>query len=449
MTDEILVVDDDDSLRRMMEYSLHEAGYRVSVARDGDEALVYARKNPPRLIITDLRMERVGGFELLEAVRREMPETLVVVVTAFGSIENAVEAMQRGAHDYLAKPFSRDALRLVVQRALSYSGLQRENRTLRQQLQTQAETKVLTAAPKMEAVLELVDKVAASEASVLLLGESGTGKELLARRLHHHSERAGGPFVALNCAAIPKDLIESELFGHLKGAFTGALKDRVGKFELADGGTLFLDEIGELPLAQQPKLLRALQEGEVEPVGAGTPRKVDVRVVAATHRDLAADIRAERFRDDLYYRLAVIPVSIPPLRERPEDIPYLARHFLRQLAPERDLDLTPAALEMLRRHPWPGNVRELENLMQRLAVLCRHDSIEPADLPMGLRGSAKASDSPFTLPADGYPLEELEKSAILQALDRTGGNQTRAAALLHIPRHVLIYRLEKFGLREG
>lgn len=450
MSEKILVVDDDQSLRRMMEYTLQQAGYSVAVASDGDEALKAVRKAPPRLIITDLKMERMGGLELLAKVREEFPEILMIVVTAFGSVESAVEAMQRGAHDYLVKPFSREALRLAVERALSYCILQSENQQLREQLAQRNNPQLLTVAANMQHLINTLDRVATSEVSVLLTGESGTGKELLARRVHEKSVRARQPFVALNCAAMPQGLIESELFGHLKGAFTGALKDRKGKFEQADGGTLFLDEVGELPLEQQPKLLRALQLGEIEPVG-GQTRSVDVRVVAATNLNLEDEIQKGTFREDLYYRLAVIPLQVPSLRQRTEDIPLLAGHFLRLAAAGRQLSLDDKVTVALQHYPWPGNVRELQNLMQRLAILCADEVVELADLPANIRRDSteaiSAERSPFVLPATGFSLDELEKSAILQALERTGGNQTKAAELLLIPRHVLLYRLEKYDLK--
>ena len=455
MAEKILVVDDDQSLRRMMEYTLQQAGYSVAVASDGDEALKAVRKAQPRLIITDLKMERMGGFELLAQVRKEFPEILMIVVTAFGSVESAVAAMQHGAHDYLVKPFSREALCLAVERALSYCVLQRENQQLREQLDERNNLQLVSVAANMQQLINTLDRVATSEVPVLLTGESGTGKELLARRVHDKSARAQQPFVALNCAAIPQGLIESELFGHIKGSFTGAVKDRKGKFEQADGGTLFLDEVGELPMDQQPKLLRALQLGEIEPVG-GQTRSVDVRVVAATNLILDDEIRQGKFREDLYYRLAVIPLEVPPLRQRREDIPLLARHFLRQYAVDRPLGLKDEVVTALQQYSWPGNVRELKNLMQRLAILCNGDAVEMTDLTNNLRSEVASADlkgdaapekTAFVLPASGYSLEELEKSAIRQALELSGGNQTRAAELLHIPRHVLLYRLEKYDLK--
>lgn len=450
MAEKVLVVDDDDSLRRMMEYTLQQAGYKVSVASDGDGALAAVRKEPPRLIVTDLKMERMGGFELLTHIRRDYPDILVIMVTAFGSVESAVDAMRRGAHDYLVKPFSREALRLAVERALSYCVLRHENKQLREQLEEKSNPQLLTVAANMQQLINTLDRLATSDVSVLLTGESGTGKELLAQRVHDKSVRARQPFVALNCAAIPQGLIESELFGHLKGSFTGALKDRKGKFEQADGGTLFLDEVGELPLDQQPKLLRALQLGEIEPVG-GQTRSVDVRVVAATNLNLEEEILKGTFREDLYYRLAVIPLQVPSLRQRPEDIPLLSAHFLRMAATGRQLCLRNNVADALQQYSWPGNVRELQNLMQRLAILCVDDVVELSDLPANIRQdstvAATAESSPFVLPATGYSLEELEKSAILQALEHSGGNQTKAAELLHIPRHVLLYRLEKYDLK--
>lgn len=457
MSEQILVVDDDESLRRMMEYTLQQAGYVVTVATDGDEAVKLVPQVQPRLIITDLKMERMGGFELLTHVRQEFPEILTIVVTAFGSVESAVEAMQRGAHDYLVKPFTRDVLRLAVKRTLSYGGLQRENKQLRQRLAQSESFELITAAPKMQQLISTLDRVATSDVPVLLTGESGAGKELLARRVHDKSARTQQPFVALNCAAIPQGLIESEMFGHIKGSFTGAVKNRKGKFEQADGGTLFLDEIGELPLDQQPKLLRALQLGEIEPVG-GQTNSVDVRVVAATNLKLEDEIRQGKFREDLYYRLAVIPLEVPSLRQRLEDIPLLAHHFLRQYATDRKLGLNDEVLTALQQYSWPGNVRELKNLMQRLSILCNGEIVELADLPENLRrkspshnlsDNAVSAKTAFVLPATGYSLDELEKSAVRQALELSGGNQTRAAELLHIPRHVLLYRLEKFGLKSS
>jgi len=446
----VLVIDDDDSLRRIIEFTLKEAGYRVLAAADGEEGLrLFAAEQPP-VVITDIQMPLLSGDEVLRRVKTESPGTLVIVITAFGSVERAVEAMKLGAFDYLTKPFSRDELRMTVAKALSFKGLRDENARLREELSTRIDFAHLVGiSDEMQQVFDVVRRVAATEATVLISGESGTGKELIARAIHNGSERREEAFVAVNCAAIPSELLESELFGHFKGAFTGAIKDRKGKFELADGGTLFLDEVGELPVELQPKLLRALQEREIEPVG-GTPRKIDVRVLAATNRDLESAMEEGSFREDLFYRLAVIPVQLPALRQRRTDIPLLVRHFLGKHGAAAGVTIDSAALALLTAYDWPGNVRELENAVERMLILRRGEVIVEDDLPPKVRGEGKRSPGGvLNLPADGYPLEELEKEAVMEALQRTGWNQTRAAAFLRIPRHILIYRMEKFGIKKG
>jgi two-component system NtrC family response regulator len=446
----VLIIDDDASLRRVTEYTLHEAGYRVLTAADGTEGLrLFALEKPP-VVITDIQMPTLSGYEVLKKIKADSPETLVIVITAFGSVERAVEAMKLGAHDYLTKPFSRDELRLTVAKALSYSGLQEENVRLREELSARVDfTHLVGISDEMQQVFDMVRRVAATEATVLITGESGTGKELIARAIHNGSERHGGAFVAVNCAAIPAELLESELFGHVKGAFTGAIKDRKGKFELADGGTLFLDEVGELPVELQPKLLRALQEREIEPVG-GTPHRIDVRVVAATNRDLEAAMGEGAFREDLYYRLAVIPVHLPALRQRRSDIPLLVGHFLQKHGGGSVVTVDAAAQAALTAYDWPGNVRELENAVERMLILRRGEVIGAGDLPPKVRGQEKpAAGGVLNLPAEGYSLDELEKEAVLEALHRNGWNQTKAAAFLRIPRHVLIYRMEKFGIKRA
>ena len=442
----VLIVEDDESLRRVLEFSLEEAGYRVLTAREGESGLETFRSEQPPLVITDIQMPGISGLDVLRTVKEEAPQTLVIVITAYGSVEKAVEAMKLGAYDYLTKPFGREELRLTVDKALSYRGLQEENARLRAELSDQVDfTSIIGISEGMQQVFEVVRRVAATEASVLILGESGTGKELVARAIHHGSERREGPFIPVNCAAIPGELLESELFGHVRGAFTGAVKDRKGKFELADGGTLFLDEVGELPIELQPKLLRALQEREIEPVG-GTPRKVDVRVVAATNRNIDEELTEGRFREDLYYRLAVIPVYLPPLREREEDIPLLVRHFITKHAGP-GVDAGDALLARMQAYSWPGNVRELENAVERMLILRRGETLQEEDFRMRPVQREKAADRVLNLPPEGYPLEDLEKEAVLEALRRTGGNQTRAAEFLRIPRHTLIYRMEKYGIK--
>ncbi|MHB8708589.1 MAG: sigma-54-dependent transcriptional regulator [Desulfuromonadales bacterium] len=447
----ILVVDDDASLRRVTEYNLEQAGYRVLTAADGREGVQLFREERPALVVTDLQMPGLSGLEVLEQIKTLLPETLVIVITAYGTIEQAVEAMKKGAHDFLTKPVSRDALLLTVGKACALIGLQEENRQLREQLGQRVEFNHLVgSSDAMRQVLEIVRRAAPSDATVLLTGESGTGKELVAQAIHQASDRRAGPFVAVNCAAIPADLLESELFGHVRGAFTGAVADRTGKFERADGGTLFLDEVGELPAALQPKLLRALQEHEIEPVG-GQPKQIDVRVVAATNRDIETALNTGEFREDLYYRLAVITVELPPLRARPDDIPLLVRHFLIKHA-AAELQVSNAAMAVLSRYAWPGNVRELENAIQRMIVLRHGDQLEIGDLPAKVRGEISGTRLPtegvVQLPDDGYSLEALEREVVLQALVRNQWNQSRAAAFLRIPRHVLLYRMEKYGIQK-
>ncbi len=337
---------------------------------------------------------------------------------------------------------------MVIEKAFSFSSLKEENTRLREELTEKVDfDHIVGISDEMQQIFDVVRRVAATEATVLIGGESGTGKELIARAIHHGSDRHDGPFITVNCAAIPKDLLESELFGHLKGAFTGAVKDRAGKFELADGGTLFLDEVGELPLELQPKLLRAVQEMEIEPVG-GSPRKVDVRVVAATNKDLEAEVEENRFREDLYYRLAVVPVTLPPLRYRAGDIPLLVKHFV-QKQEARGVEVSDAAMEAMGRYDWPGNVRELQNVVERMLILRRGDVLDVSDLPAKIsKGDRGGEGGVLNLPADGYPLEELEKEAVLEALRRNDWVQTRAARFLRIPRHTLIYRMEKYGIQK-
>ncbi|TYO99487.1 two component Fis family sigma54 specific transcriptional regulator [Geothermobacter ehrlichii] len=447
MNETILLVEDDASLRRVTEFQLAEAGYQVTTAEDAEEALAFLRRERPDLVLTDVRMPGMSGEELLKIVVQDYPGVMVIVMTAFATVERAVSAMRMGAHDYLTKPFSRDGLLIAVRRALEYRGLKRENLRLREELNRRVSGELVGQSEPVRRLREMIARVAATNAAVLLLGESGTGKELVARAIHHASLREKKPFVTVNCAAIPEQLLESELFGHVRGAFTGATRDREGKFLQADGGTLFLDEIGELPLALQPKLLRVLQEMEVEPVG-GRTRKVDVRIVAATNRDLEAMVEKGDFREDLYYRLAVIPLQVPALRERREDIPLLIRHFLdRQGAKVR---IRADAMELLTRYDWPGNVRELQNCIERMLVLAGSDEIVPDDLPPTVQGAEVPSgQGVLNLPPEGYSLEQLEREAVEQALARCGGNQSQAARFLRIPRHTLIYRMEKYGIGKG
>jgi DNA-binding NtrC family response regulator len=443
----ILIIDDDTSLRRVLEYNLQEEGYVVFAAADGVAGLALFDEQQPELVITDLKMPGMSGFQVLAGVKTRARETPVIVITAFGAVETAVEAMKLGAYDYITKPFNRDELKLVVKKALEMRGLSEENRRLREELTERAEFRnIVGISRKMEQVFQIVRKVADTEATVLITGESGTGKELVAGAIHSLSSRRAAPFVAINCAAIPRDLLESELFGHVKGAFTGAIRDKSGKFQLADGGTLFLDEVGELPVELQPKLLRALQERIVEPVGGTAPKKLDVRVVAATNTDMEKALAAGDFREDLYYRLAVIPIHLPPLRERIEDIPLLIRHFSVKHGGQ-SVTLTTETMEELRRYPWPGNVRELENTVERLLIMRNGDVIEAGELPDKIRGkTAMSGGTVINLPPEGYPLEQLEREIVVESLERNDWNQTAAARFLRIPRHTLIYRMEKYHI---
>ena len=445
----VLLIDDDASLRRVTEYSLQSAGFHVISAADGKQGLVAFREDHPEVVITDIQMPGMSGYEVLQQIKSERPETIVIVVTAYSSVEKAVDAMKQGAHDYLSKPFSRDELVLVVEKAFTLIGLQNENRRLRDELEHQIDfSQMVGNSDVMKSVFEVVRRVAPTEASVLITGESGTGKELIARAIHQGGPRCKAPFVAINCAAIPATLLESELFGHVRGAFTGAVRDRAGKFEQADGGTLFLDEVGEMPLELQPKLLRVLQEMEVEPLG-GKVRSVNVRVIAATNQDVETALQEGQFREDLYYRLAVIPVELPPLRERAEDIPLLVRYFLKRFSAGHPVDISEAALKCMSAYRWPGNVRELQNAVERMVVLHQGEPLDVHHLPAKITSAPSSSRSQIVeLPVEGYPLEAIEKEVVVQALERNDWNQTRAAAFLQVPRHTLIYRMEKYDIKK-
>jgi len=449
MKPKILVIDDDTSLRRVLEYNLQEAGYQVVAAASGEEGLRLFAEESPGLVITDMKMSGMDGMQVLKAVKEQTPEALVIIITAFGSVDMAVEAMKAGAYDYITKPFNRDELRLTVAKALQFTGLAAENKRLKSELSDRADFRTIVGSSReMERVFDIVRKVADTEASVLITGESGTGKELVARSIHAHSGRRDAPFVAINCAAIPRDLLESELFGHVKGAFTGAIKDKTGRFQLADGGTLFLDEVGELPVELQPKLLRALQEKAVDPVGGTKTFKIDVRVVAATNLDMEKALADGTFREDLYYRLSVIPIHLPPLRERSADIPLLLRYFCGKHGADK-VSFDKPALGTLIAYGWPGNVRELENTVERLLIMRNADIITLDDLPDKIRsgnGPSTTSAAVINLPPEGYSLEQLEREVVVAALERNAWNQTAAARFLRIPRHTLIYRMEKYGI---
>jgi DNA-binding NtrC family response regulator len=445
----ILLIDDDDSLRRVMEFSLAESGYRVQVAASGEDGLRLLEQEAFDAVITDITMPGMSGMEVLARVQQRDEGLPVVVITAYGTIESAVLAMKKGAFDYITKPFNRDELRLTLDKALRMRRLEKENAELRAEVTDRYRFEsIIGVSEKIKDVLALAGRVAASNASVLITGESGTGKELLAKGIHYNSLRAEGPFVAVNCAAIPENLIESELFGHVKGAFTGAVKDREGKFESAAGGTLFLDEIGDLRVDLQAKILRALQEREVDRVGGNRPIHLDVRVIAATNKDIERAVKEGGFREDLYYRLSVVTLHMPPLRERRDDIPLLIDHFLKKFNPGEEPRFDDGAISTMKAYGWPGNVRELENVIERASVLKRGDVMTLADLPEKLKKEkGPVENIILNLPDEGISLEELEKSLIVKALEKHKGNQTRAAEYLGITRPTLIYRMEKYGIR--
>jgi len=446
MTACILLIDDDESLRRVTEYNLSEAGFDIITAGSGQQGLELFSTHDPDLVITDVKLGDMDGLEVLGAIKRESPETPVIVITAFGSIEMAVKAMHEGAFNFITKPFDRDTLRLSCSKALELTSLRSQKQQLADEVDRLTGTSGMeTANSAMAELLQTALKVASSEATVLVTGESGTGKEVLARLVHQHSPRKNGPMVAVNCTAIPDTLIESELFGHVKGAFTGAIANRKGRFQAATQGTLFLDEIGELKMDMQAKLLRAIQEREVEPVGSDRTEKVDVRIIAATNKDLREEVAKGRFREDLYYRLSVIPLHIPPLRERREDIPGLANHFLKKLGAPRGVKFSDKAMALMKKYDWPGNIRELQNSVERCLILRKGNIIEPTDMNLPTAKTSNELEIP-EIPMDGLSLEDFEKGLILKALEKSNGNRSQVARLLKIPRHVLIYRLEKFGI---
>lgn len=442
----ILIIDDDKNLLRVTEYNLSDVGFMVDTAATGVTGLRRFRETMPDLIITDVKLGDMSGLDVLEAVKRESPDTPVIVFTAFGSIDLAVEAMQKGAFHFITKPFGRETLRQFCWKALELKTLKEQNQLLSAEVNRLTGTAGMeTASATMRKLLDTAIKVAHSEATVLITGESGTGKEVLARLIHMNSQRGNKSMVAVNCTAIPESLIESELFGHVKGAFTGAIANRKGRFQAASGGTLFLDEIAELKLDMQAKLLRVIQEREVEPVGSEKRQKVDIRIVAATNKDLTHLVRKGMFREDLFYRLSVIPLHIPPLRERKEDIEQLVSHFLKQFHVPFDVHFSPEALAEMKGYDWPGNIRELQNMVERCVILRQDVAIGTSDLKLRPMDTCSETEIP-EIPDHGISLESIEKRLVLKALQKSGGNRSEAARLLHIPRHVLIYRIKKYGI---
>jgi len=452
----ILVVDDERSMREFLEIFFRREGYEVATAENVEQALLAVEADDYDLVITDIQMPDRSGLELLHEVRETSPETPVIMITAFATTENAIAAMKEGAHDYITKPFKVDEIAVVVEKALEKKNLAFENRRLRTQLRSQVRSRQLIGTSQvMQRIYELIAQVAETKTNVMVCGESGTGKELVARAIHEQSDRAAQPFVAVNCAAIPENLLESELFGHVRGSFTGAVQNKSGLFEMADRGTLFFDEIGELSPPLQVKLLRAIQDKSIRRVGGTGDRRVDVRIIAATNRRLEEEVATGRFREDLYYRLNVIEIELPPLRDRVDDVPLLLHHFVEKYAAELGRTIrgfSDEVLEILSRYPFPGNVRELENIVERAVALARGEVIDREALPPTVL-QPRESTHRSQIPAEGIDLDQTlnayERSLIREALDRSGGVKKRAAQLLGISFRSFRYRLEKLGLEDG
>ncbi len=442
----ILVVDDEESHRIMLRAVLQDEGYEIIEATDGQEAVRAVEQEPFDLALMDIRMTNMNGIEALFEIRKVSPMMPVLIMTAYASVKTAVSALKAGAFDYLTKPLDIDELKILIQRGIEYYHLQQENRALKERLKDRFDfSRLIGRSSGMKEILETLVLVAPSDATVLLLGESGTGKEVIANAMHQNSHRALQPFVKVSCAALPEALLESELFGHEKGAFTGAIARREGRFQLAHRGTIFLDEVGEMSTTTQTKLLRALYEKEIEPLGSARTMKVDVRVIAATNRNLQKDVREGRFREDLFYRLNVVPITLPPLRERKEDIPELAMHFFTIFCRKNQKDLksiSPKSMDLLMRYDWPGNIRELENCLERAVIMAKQEIIGPEDLPPQIGLFAKPEDG-FDLAA-GISLAEVEKKLILKTLKDAGDNRTRAAEILGINRRTLQNKLKEY-----
>ena len=456
--EKILIVDDEQSMRDVLSIMLKRAGYAVTIASDGEEAIDHIGEEIFDLVITDMKMPKVGGLDVLKAVKASSSETVVLVITAFASAESAVEAMKHGAYDYLTKPFQVDEVQLIIRNALEKRRLSTENMLLKREMASQSSfAQIVGQSDAMEKVFDMVRKVADSKSNVLICGESGTGKELVARAIHYNSVRAQMPFVTVNCSAVPETLLESELFGHMKGSFTGAIANKAGLFEVANGGTVFLDEIGDTTPAIQVKLLRVIQEREFRRVGGTQDMKVDVRIVAATNRDLEKAVAEGAFREDLYYRLDVIPIRLPPLRMRTGDIPLLVKHFLDRFARESGKPaptLMPDAMHVLLAHEWRGNVRELENLIERVVAFSTGGAVSENDIRGWLHRPVSAQQAlPTDLPEDGLDLEGLinsiEKDLLLKALERTKWVKKKAARLLRLNTRSFRYRLEKYAIKGG
>ena len=451
MSHTILVVDDEPKLREVLAATLQELGYQTRMAESGMAALEQFDNDPVDLVLSDLRMPGMSGQQLLTELRRRAPNVPVVLMTAYGTVKDAVQSIKDGAFDYISKPFEIDELEATIAKALRMYTALSDNLRLREELEGRYRFENLVgSSPAFHKVIEAIAEVCESRASVLISGESGTGKEMVARAIHFNSSRRGGPFVAINCAAIPEGLLESELFGHVKGAFTGAVSARQGRFAQADGGTLFLDEIGDMPSALQAKILRVLQERSFEPVGSANARNTDVRILAATNKDLREAVRNGAFRSDLYYRLNVFPIDVPPLRARREDIPLLVEHSAHSLAQHMGKpqpSFTPAALRAMQDYAWPGNVRELQNCIERAIIVAKGNVVDVGDLPQDLFTQSPAGHEAVRIPSNlDAELERLERDFVLEALRRTAGVQVKAAELLGVSERSLWHRIKKLGI---
>jgi two-component system response regulator PilR (NtrC family) len=447
----ILIVEDEKSMREVLKILLEGERYEVVSASDGLEGLSYIANDIFDLVITDIKMPKVGGFELLKKAKEISPDTIVIMITAFGTTEAAIDAMKLGAYDYINKPFKIDEIRLIVEKALEKKRLSEEVSLLRKKVKTTYRLEnIIGQSPQMQELFRLIPKIAQSNSNVLIIGESGSGKELVAAALHNLSHRKDRNFVAINCAAFPEGLLESELFGHMRGAFTGAMHNKQGLFEIADGGSIFLDEIGEMPVNLQAKLLRVLENGSFRRVGGTTDIKVDVRVISATNKDVKEEIASGRFREDLYYRLNVVPIQIPPLRERKEDIPLLVEHFLRKISNQLR-KITPEAMRVLMGYPWKGNVRELENVIERIALLTEKEEITPAELPNEIAGYAHETKEIPELTEEGVDIDkiigDIEKRYLFKALEKSGGVKKEAAKLLNLSFRSFRHRLSKYKIK--
>ncbi|KPU27294.1 transcriptional regulator [Caloranaerobacter sp. TR13] len=449
MNKRILIADDEKNMIWALKRALSKEGYDIITAENGRKAVEVFIEKEPSLVLLDLKMPEMDGIEALRRIKEYNSKIPVIILTAHGTTQTAVEAMKIGALDYISKPFDIDELKIVIKKALDYKNLNDEVNYLKEKIKENTGT-IIYKSSKMEAVLDIVHKVAPTDATVLILGESGTGKELIANAIHEYSKRKNGPFIKINCAALPESLLESELFGYEKGAFTGATSRKLGKFDRAQGGTIFLDEIGEISPAMQVKLLRVLQEKEFERVGGAQTIKIDTRIIAATNRDLRKMVEENKFREDLYYRLNVIPLYIPPLRDRKEDIPVLIDYFIEKYSRQmgkRKMRISKKVLDKFIQYDWKGNIRELQNVIERCVILSSGEEIEENILPDEIKRRENFADTYFSLPDEGISLEEVERSLILQALEKTNFNQTKAAKLLGITRHTLLYRMEKYNLK--